>query len=89
MSRYSNCKSIDQLTVALLIDNNQAGIQKLNKKLEESLKGTMECPNCFDTSPKDDNGASGEDRMFSCSKCGEAFDAPTQINIEELELEEA
>lgn len=89
--KYSNCKTIDQLTVALLIDNNQAGIQKLHKKLEESMKGTMECPNCGDTNPKDSNdcGQNDPDRMFLCGACGEVFDAPTTIDVEELELEEA
>lgn len=86
--RYSDCKTVDQLTVALLLDNNQEGIQKLNQKLKESLDGSMECPDCGDTNPKDDNGASGEDRMFSCNACGNCFDAPTTIDFDDLDLEE-
>lgn len=44
------------------------------KSFQLVLDGKVECPECGDMGPHDDNGRTGDERSFCCRKCGTHFD---------------
>lgn len=67
--------TFDEMTVDLLLAGDSAGLTKLAAKANAVVEGRVECPECGDTGPHDDNGAVGHERGFCCSGCGCYFDA--------------
>jgi rubredoxin len=38
------------------------------------LEGRLECPECGDMGPHDDNGVTGPERAYACRACGMCFE---------------
>ncbi len=67
----------DQMALDVLVDNGSQKEKRARlKKLNDYAEGKIECPECGDMGPHDDNGHTGEDRSYCCCKCGTHFDDP-------------
>lgn len=50
----------------------QLVLSKLAKRARDLLDGTLPCPECGSTEPKDSNR--GNETTYCCEECGEHFD---------------
>lgn len=70
-------RTYDQLALDILMDKGSEKQKKARfTKLMNHAKGRLECPECGDMGPHDDNGHTGEDRSYCCNACGSHFDDP-------------
>lgn len=68
-------RTADQMAVDLLLVGDQAGLSKLAGELKNVNEGRLECPDCGDIGPHEDNGETGSRLAFCCRACGMHFDA--------------
>lgn len=70
-------RTYDQMALDILMGNGtQKEKQAQLSKLQDHAAGRVECPECGDMGPHDDNGRTGDDRSYCCNKCGTHFDNP-------------
>lgn len=65
----------DEAALPMLLSGDTDGLKALCDKAEADLTGYVECPECGDEGPHDDNGRVGPERTFCCDGCGSHFDA--------------
>ncbi len=70
-------RTYDQMALGILMSKgSEKEKQAQLTKLLNHAKGRLECPECGDMGPHDDNGQSGDELSFCCNKCGTHFDNP-------------
>jgi transposase-like protein len=52
----------------------QAKLSKLAKQAKARLENRIECPECGNEGPHEDNGCSGSQKSYLCTACGCCFD---------------
>ncbi len=59
----------------MIMRNDRAGIARIHAVMIEQIDQTWECPECESTEPKEDNGCSPRDSLFTalCTCCGHQF----------------
>ncbi len=70
-------RTADQMALEILLAGGprmQSRLTALRATVERATSGGA-CSECGAAGPHDDNGCSGGDRMFCCTKCGEHWDA--------------
>lgn len=71
----------NQIALSILMNprltekQRDAKLKAAAKKLKDQLENRVECPECDDQGPHDDNGARGSELSYCCRKCGTHFDA--------------
>lgn len=72
-------ETYDEVAVRVLLSpggakNRQAKLRALAKEARDRLEGKVECPECENKGPHDDNGCTGSNKSFCCQACGTHFD---------------
>ncbi len=67
--------SYDEAAVSMFLEGDSAGITNLAVKAAARVEARVECPECGDEGPHDDNGRVGSELSYCCSVCGTCFDA--------------
>jgi tRNA(Ile2) C34 agmatinyltransferase TiaS len=70
-----NATNFDAAALPLMLSNNLADKLKLR---ELAAAASPTCPECGNTDTED-NGATGEDLTFLCTKCGEQWEPAQRI----------
>lgn len=69
----------NQATLDILLDSNltraqrEARVTALFKQVSDAVEGRVECPECGDKGPHEDNGCTGIHLNYCCQKCGAHF----------------
>jgi hypothetical protein len=60
----------DLVALDLLLKGDQRGLTRMAQVCKDRLENRVECPECGDMGPHEDNGASGSMLCYRCTKCG-------------------
>lgn len=75
MAKKMTKMTADAMAVELLLAGDQRGLERLAKACKDVLENRVECPECGDKGPHEDNGESGSRLAYCCRSCGMHFDA--------------
>lgn len=65
-------KTLDQIALRLLLEGRTAEVKALAKQAARRLEGRLECPECGNEGPHDDNGE--HPPTYLCVACGYVFE---------------
>lgn len=62
----------DSMALDMLLRGDRAGLARLAKRVRDAAENRVECPDCGDAGPHDDNGLSTGHYDFTmcCRACG-------------------
>ncbi len=67
-------QTLDAMAVDLLLAGDQRGLTRLATKAGKALRNEVECTECGDEGPHQDNGETGIHLAYCCRKCHTHFE---------------
>lgn len=75
LAREIRATNVDQVTLRAMMDGNQEFLVRLREAVDAESENCIECPECGDGGPHEDNGERGSYLSWACAACGAHFDA--------------
>lgn len=72
---YDEMVVVDVLLNKGALPEKQRALSALAAQAAAHLENRVDCPECGDSGPHDDNGMSGSELTYCCTSCGAHFDA--------------